>query len=107
MRIERLIPCSPKELWHALIQHTELTECYATMRLALPSALAETVGRITVYESHKVLECVWGGNVLRWELQGRGCSTLLVFTHAENAAPWLACLDSIAALATRRTEAAI
>ena len=97
MRIEKLIPCSRRDLWRALIQHTELGEGGATLRLPLPGGLSETAARITVYDSPRVLECAWGGDVLRWELHARGDKTLLVFTHAENAAPWLACLDDIAA----------
>jgi hypothetical protein len=99
MRIERLIPCSPKDLWCALIQHTELAERGAMLHLALPGGLSATAGRITAYESQKLLECALGGDVLRWELHAQGCQTLLVFTHAEDVAPWLACLDRIAALA--------
>jgi hypothetical protein len=100
MRIERLIPCPPKDLWRALIQHTELGERGAFVRLSLSDGLSQTPGRITVYESEKLLECAWGSDVLRWELHARGCETLLVFTHAECAAQWLACLDRIAAAAT-------
>jgi hypothetical protein len=100
MRIERLIPCKPKDLWRALIQHTELAERGALVRLALPEGISPTAGKITVYESEKILECAWGADVLRWELHARGCETLLVFTHAECAAQWIACLDRIVAAAT-------
>ena len=100
MRIERLIPCPPADLWRALIQHTELAECGAGLRLALPCGASATAGRITRYESQKLLECVLGSDVLRWELYACGEMTRLVFTHAEDAAPWLACLESIAASAT-------
>jgi hypothetical protein len=99
MRIERLIPCSPKDLWRALIEQTELGEHGALLRLPLPAGVPGTLGRITAYESGKILECVWGSDVLRWELHPRLESTLLVFTHAECAAQWLAYLDSIAAAA--------
>lgn len=98
MRIERLIPCPRRDLWRALIQHTELGHHGALLRLALPGGLSETAAHITVYESPRILECAWGGDVLRWELHARGDKTLLVFTHAENAAPWLACLDNLMAL---------
>jgi len=104
MRIERLIPCSPTDLWRALIQHTELAECGAALHLALPGGASATAGRITRYESHKLLECVFGSDVLRWELYGCGEMTRLVFTHAEDAAPWLACLETIAASATGPVE---
>ena len=108
MRIERLIPCPPKDLWRALIQHTELAEGGAVLHLALPCGLSQSAGKITVYESQRILECVLGADVLRWELHPRGErgeETLLVFTHAECAAQWLAWLDSIAALATGAAEA--
>ena len=106
MRIERLVPCTPKELWRALIQHTELGECGPTLRLALPGGASHTAGTITVYESERVLECIAGADILRWELQRRGEATLLVFTHAEDAAHWLACLDGITARATYAAEVA-
>ena len=77
------------------------------LRLALPGGLSETAGRITVYESPRVLECAWGADVLRWELQAQGCMTRLVFTHAECAAHWMAYLEGIEALATRTAEAAV
>lgn len=102
MKIERMIACAPRHLWRALIEHTELAERGAALRLALPDGLSPTAGRITVYESQKTLECAWGGDVLRFELQARGEMTLLVFTHTENTAPWTACLDGIAALAGER-----
>jgi hypothetical protein len=98
VRIERLIPCARRDLWRALIQHAELGESGAILRLALPGGVSETAGRITFYESERILECAWGIDVLRWELYAHGDKTLLVFTHAENAAPWLACLDSLTAL---------
>ncbi len=97
MRIERLVPCPPKELWRALIRHAELAERGAVIRLALPGGLSEAAGKITAYESEKVLECAWSGGVLRWELAARDGMTLLVFTHEPDAAQWNACLDSITA----------
>jgi len=97
MRIERLVPCPPQELWRALIQHTELAEGGAMLRLALPGRLSETAGRITVYESPRVLECASGTEVLRWELYPQGCMTRLVFTHEPDIAQWHACLDAITA----------
>jgi hypothetical protein len=105
MRIERLIPCPPTELWRALIQHTELGAEGPVMHLSLPCGLSNSTGRITVYESQRVLECALGADVLRWELHPRGADTLLVFTHAECAAQWLAWLDGIAAAATGAAEA--
>lgn len=107
MRIERLIPCPPAHLWRALIQNTELGKQGAMLRLALPGGLSETAGKITVYESPRVLECALGADVLRWELHAQGCMTRLVFTHAECAAQWMAYLESIEALATRTAEAAV
>jgi hypothetical protein len=105
MRIERWIPCPPKDLWHALIRHTELAEAGPVLHLALPCGLSQSEGRITVYESQRILECTLGADVLRWELHPRGEGTLLVFTHAECAAQWLAWLDGIAAAATGAAEA--
>ncbi len=110
MRLERLIPCPPKDLWHALIRHTELAEGGPVLHLALPCGLSQSEGRITVYESQRILECTLGADVLRWELHPRGARaehTLLVFTHAECAAQWLAWLDGIAALATGAAEAEV
>jgi hypothetical protein len=104
MRIERLIPCPPQDLWRALIEHTELGEHGPLLRLDLPAGVPSTPGRITAYESGKVLECVWGSDVLRWELHPRQESTLLVFTHAECATQWLTYLDSIVAVATGTRE---
>ncbi|HZO02314.1 MAG TPA: hypothetical protein VFB93_14050 [Burkholderiales bacterium] len=104
MRIERRIPCTPKDLWQALIQHTELAERGALLRLPLPGGLSPTAAAITAYESEKVLECAWGSDVLRWELHAHDGGTLLVFTHAECCAQWLACLDHIEARATGAAE---
>src|SRR5262245_15494868 len=104
MRIERLIPCPPKDLWRALIQHTELAACGAMLHLPLPGSLSHTAGTITAYQSEKLLECAWGSDVLRWELQARDGGTLLVSTHAECCAQWLACLDEIAVRATGAAE---
>lgn len=83
----------------ALIQHTEVGERGPMLRLALPGGLSETAGRITVYESQKILQCAWGCDVLRWELQARDGMTLLVFTHEHDASHWAVCLDGIASLA--------
>jgi hypothetical protein len=102
MRIERLIACAPKDLWRALIQQTELGEHGALLRLPLPAGFPAASGRITAYESGKLLECRWGSDVLRWELEPREGMTLLVFTHAECAKQWLACLDNIVSAATAR-----
>lgn len=98
MRIERLVPCARRELWRFLIQHAELGEHGAILRLALPGGVSSAAGKITVYRSERILECAWSTEVLRWELHARGDETLLVFTHAESAAPWVACLDSLTAL---------
>jgi hypothetical protein len=98
VRIERLISCTPEELWRALIQHAELGECGAMLRLALPGGLSEYAGPITVYESGKILECAWGCNLLRWEVHARGEATLLAFNnYLPDPALWVACVDSIAA----------
>ena len=98
MRIERLVSCPPKVLWRALTQHAEAAERGVMLRLALPGGLSETAGRITRYESPRLLECCWGGSVLRWELEPRGdATTLLVFTHTAEPEQWLACLDSVTA----------
>ena len=106
MRIERLIPCAPRDLWSALIQHAELGEQGAILRLGLPCGIFEGAGRITAYQSQQLLECAWGSDVLRWELQARDGMTLLVFTSAEHAGEWLAYIDHIAALATAAGDAA-
>jgi hypothetical protein len=87
MRIERLITCPHRDLWRALIQHAELGEHGAILRLALPGGVSASAGTITAYESGKMLECAWDSAVLRWELHARGEQTLLVFTHTGNAAP--------------------
>jgi hypothetical protein len=100
MRIERLIPCPPRDLWRALITDTELAQRGAALRLAFPGGTSPSPGTITVYESQKTLECVWGGDVLRWEVHARNAMTLLVFTHAEDCTQWRACLDRIEELAT-------
>jgi hypothetical protein len=100
MRIERLIACAPRELWHALIRETELGQEGAFLRLALPSGVSSDAAKITAYQSGRMLECRCASGVLRWELHPRMAKTLLVFTHAEGAGQWLACLDGLAALAT-------
>jgi hypothetical protein len=87
MRIERLITCPRRHLWRALIQHAELGEHGAILRLALPGGVSASAGKIIAYKSGKMLECAWDSAVLRWELHARGEQTLLVFTHTENAAP--------------------
>ena len=104
MRIERLIPCPRQNLWQALIQHAELSEHGAVLRLALPAGVSATAGSITVYDREKILECAWSSEVLRWELHAHGDSTLLAFTHPESAAQWRAYLDSIAAAAIGTAE---
>src|SRR5215475_10400563 len=71
MRIERLAPCPPKELWWALIENAEATERGVMLRLALPGGVSQVAGKITRYESPTLLECCWDGNVLRWELEPR------------------------------------
>ena len=45
MRIERLVPCPPEDLWRALIQNTELGKHGAMLRLALPGGLSRPRGR--------------------------------------------------------------
>jgi len=100
IRIERLIACAPCELWCALIRETELGQEGAFLRLALAAGVSSDAARITAYQSGRMLECSCGGGVLRWELYPRKAKTLLVFTHAECARQWLACVDGLAALAT-------
>ena len=80
IRIERFFPCPRRELWRALIQHAEIGKDGALLRLALPGDVSPSVGKITVYESGKRLECARDLDILRWELHERGDQTLLVFT---------------------------
>ena len=91
MRIERMIPCSPKELWARLIQNAEATDRGAVLPLELPCGLPEIAAQITRYKSRKLLECCWDGKRLRWELAPHSDgTTLLAFTYApynEVAAP--------------------
>jgi hypothetical protein len=105
MRIERLVPCPPKELWWALIENAEATERGVMLRLALPGGVSQVAGKITRYESPTLLECCWDGNVLRWELEPR-CegTTHVVFTHGRDTEHWLACLDSIIAAGQERSS---
>ena len=71
MRIERLIPCSPKQVWAKLIQDAEATDRGAVL----------AAGTITRYQSPLLLECRSGERLVRWELVPRGeAMTLLVFT---------------------------
>ena len=71
MRIERLVPCPPMQLWAKLIQDAEATDDGAML----------AAGRITHYQSPSVLECRSGERLMRWELLPRGEDmTLLVFT---------------------------
>jgi len=105
MRIERLVPCPPKELWWALIENAEATERGVMLRLALPGGVSQVAGKITRYESPTLLECCWDGNVLRWELEPR-CegTTHVVFTHGPDTEHLLACLDSIIAAGQERSS---
>jgi len=77
MRTERLVPCPPKDVWATLIQHAALTTRGAVLMLG--GCDAGFAADITVYQSHKVLECVCGEDALRWELHARGKMTLVVF----------------------------
>ena len=98
MRIERMVPCSPKELWARLIQNAEATDRGALLRLELACGLPEIAAQITRYKSQQLLECCWGGKRLRWELAPHGDGmTLLAFTYAPDNDRWLGCLDSITA----------
>ena len=58
MRIERLVPCPPKELWWALIENAEATERGVMLRLALPGGVSQVAGKITRYESPTLLRPV-------------------------------------------------
>jgi len=82
MRIERLLPCAPKELWAKLIRNAEATERGVMLPLTLAGGgLIEAAGRVTRYRSPTLLECISGEKVLRWELAPRADgATLLVFT---------------------------
>ena len=101
MRIERLVPCPPEDLWRALIQNTELGKHGAMLPRASRRAF-ETAGTIGLRIAAGARVRL-GADVLRWELQPQGCMTRLVFT-AECAAQWMAYLESIEALATRAAE---
>ncbi|HYR33462.1 MAG TPA: hypothetical protein VEQ87_04150 [Burkholderiales bacterium] len=93
MRIERLIPCPPDKLWQALIRHAEATE--RGVMLVLPGGLPDA-GKITRYDSRKLLECRGHGSVVRWELAPRAEGmTLLAVTCAPDDERWLGFLDSI------------
>jgi len=77
MRVERLVPCPPKDVWRALIEHAELGARGAVLRLG--PAGNGFVANITVYRSKKILECVRGREVLRWELHPQREMTRVVF----------------------------
>jgi len=96
MRIERMVSCSPKELWARLIQNAEATDRGALLRLELPCGLSEIAASITRYQSRELLECDWGGKRLRWELTPLADGmTLLAFTYAPDSERWLRCLDNV------------
>ncbi len=78
LRVERLVPCPPGDLWDALIDHAELDEQGAVLHLGRRGGFA---AKITVYESHKVLECARGADALRWELCPSGKMTRVVLTY--------------------------
>ncbi len=78
LRVERLVPCPPGDLWDALIEHAELDEQGAVLHLGRRGGFA---AKITVYESHKVLECTRGADALRWELCPSGKMTRVVLTY--------------------------
>ena len=82
MRIERMVPCSPGELWARLIQNAEATDRGVVLRLELPCGLPEIAAQITRYKSWELLECCWGDKRLCWELAPHSDgTTLLAFTY--------------------------
>ena len=88
MRIERLGPCAPREVWAKLIQDAEATERGAV----LPA------GTITRYQSPSLLECRSGERLLRWELVPHGEMTLLVYTEQQQTDASARCCDNAAAV---------
>ena len=88
MRIERLVPCAPREVWAKLIQEAEATVHGAV----LPA------GKIMRYQSPSLLECRSGGRLLRWELLPRGEMTLLVYTEQQQTGASARCCRNAAAV---------
>ena len=106
MRIERLVPCPPEDLWRALIQNTELGKHGAMLRLALPGGLSRPRGR-------SGLRIAAGARVrLGRRRAALGAPAARLHDAArvhprECAAQWMAYLESIEALATRAAGVAV
>jgi hypothetical protein len=88
MRIERLLPYPPKEVWAKLIKDAEATDRGAVLQL----------GTITRYQSPSLLECRSGEKLMRWELLPRGEMTLLVYTEQQQTGASARCCRNAAAV---------
>lgn len=96
----RSLPHPPATVWQALIGNAELGEQGAVLRCSAAGGPIAGAARITLYDSKRTLECWCDGQALRWDLEPRNGKTVVTFSHAGDAsemAPWLACLDILAA----------
>ncbi|HET9402048.1 MAG TPA: SRPBCC family protein [Candidatus Acidoferrales bacterium] len=105
---------SPEKVWQALTDPAELREwapfdadgslgkAGATVKLTTVGAPAPHITETTVKRANapKVLEYVWGGNDIRWELEPLSGGTRLTLWHnidrrfiSMGAAGWHLCLD--------------
>ena len=128
LRFERLLTHSPERVWRALIEDEDLArwfparmegprEAGASLRFVFPPKAGQVPadsteegtimpGQMLVFDPPSVLEYEWLGDVLRWELDPRGESTLLTFSHtfadkaraARDASGWDICLASLGSL---------
>nr|WP_271213466.1 hypothetical protein [Rhodococcus wratislaviensis]GLK40571.1 hypothetical protein GCM10017611_74460 [Rhodococcus wratislaviensis] len=74
LRMERHIDHSAATVWTALTDPTR--------RRSPPWCSPHRVAVVTVLAKRpRLLECVIGETVLRWQISGTGCRSMLVFTH--------------------------
>jgi uncharacterized protein YndB with AHSA1/START domain len=115
LRFTRRLAHPPERVWRALVEPEQLAVWFPTtidgeraagarLRFRHRDDLVEPfAGEMLAFEPPSLLELQWGPDVLRFELEGDGDGTLLVFTDtleelgkaARDGAGWHECLERL------------
>ncbi len=115
LRLQRVLPHDPDQIWEALTTAAELQHWHPSpfeferrvggrVRYLAPLAGTEMPdGEVLDYDPPRVLAYTWGDDELRWELEPGPAGCLLVLTHtfddrlkaARDAAGWELCLQAL------------
>ena len=114
LRFVRTLPHPQEKVWRAITEAEHLAAWFpstidgqrrpgAKLHFVFDGMDEAVEGEMITYDPFSLLEFTWGGDVLRFELEPDGSSTILTLTDifepvgkgARDAAGWHACLDRL------------